>query len=224
MKKSFYALLLFLLIALFSSNYVSTRNVFAGTPADSLNLEPDRMLQEEDQLIQAIISRYHYMKFVFNDSLSSVVFNRYLKDLDYNRSYFYQGDIDKFEKYRNKVDDLLQEGDLTPFYIMYNTFRKRINERLDYSDSLLKNEFDYTKNENYEWKRDSSAWFQDTKEMNDYWRKKVKNDALNSKLDGKDWKTISDNLNKRYENIRKAVNQNKSEDVFQVIMNSYTES
>jgi len=151
MKKSFYALLLFLLIALFSSNYVSTRNVFAGTPADSLNLEPDRMLQEEDQLIQAIISRYHYKKFVFNDSLSSVVFDRYLKDLDYNRSYFYQGDIDKFEKYRHKVDDLLQEGDLTPFYVMYNLFRIRINERLDYSDLLLKKEFDYTKDEKYEW-------------------------------------------------------------------------
>jgi carboxyl-terminal processing protease len=224
MKKSFYALLLFLLIALFSSNYVSTKNVFAGTPADSLNLEPDRMFQEEDQLIQAIISRYHYKKFVFNDSLSSVVFDRYLKDLDYNRSYFYQGDIEKFEKYRNKVDDLLQEGDLTPFYVMYNMFRKRINERLDYSDLLLKQEFEYTKDENYEYKRDSSSWFKDTNEMNDYWRKKVKNDALNLKLDGKDWKSITETLSKRYENIRKTINQNKSEDVFQVIMNSYTES
>ncbi|MDR3666306.1 MAG: carboxy terminal-processing peptidase [Ignavibacteriaceae bacterium] len=224
MKKSFYALLLFLLIALFSSNYVSTRNVFAGTPGDSLSLAPDRMFQEEDQLIQAIISRYHYKKFVFNDSLSSVVFDRYLKDLDYNRSYFYQGDIDKFEKYRNKVDDLLQEGDLTPFYTMYNLFRKRINERLDYSDLLLKKEFDYTKDESYEWKRDSSAWFKDTNEMNDYWRKKVKNDALNLKLDGKDWKSISETLTKRYENIRKAINQNNSEDIFQTIMNSYTES
>jgi carboxyl-terminal processing protease len=224
MKKSFYALLLFLLIALFSSNYVSTRNAFARTSADSLNLAPDRMFQEEDQLIQAIISRYHYKKFVFNDSLSSVIFNRYLKDLDYNRSYFYQGDIDGFEKYRSKVDDLLQEGDLTPFYDMYNTFRKRINERLDYSDLLLKKEFDYTKDEKYEWKRDSSAWFKDSNEMNDYWRKKVKNDALNLKLDGKDWKSISETLTKRYENIRKTINQNKSEDVFQVIMNSYTES
>ena len=224
MKKSFYALLLFLLIALFSSNYVNTRDVFAGTPADSLDLEPDRIFHEEDQLIQAIISRYHYKKFVFNDSLSSVVFDRYLKDLDYNRSYFYQEDIDKFEKYRNKVDDLLLEGDLTPFYVMYNLFRERINERLDYSDSLFKKEFDFTKDENYEWKRDSSSWFQDTKEMNDYWRKKVKNDALNLRLDGKDWKSISENLTKRYENIRKNINQNKSEDVFQIIMNSYTES
>jgi carboxyl-terminal processing protease len=224
MKKSFYALLLFLLISLFSSNYISTRNVFAGTPADSLNLEPERIFHEEDQLIQAIISRYHYKKFVFNDSLSSVIFDRYLKALDYNRSYFFQGDIDKFEKYRNKVDDLLQEGDLTPFYMMYNSFRERINERLDYSDLLLKKEFDFTKDENYEWKRETSPWFKDEKEMNDYWRKKVKNDALNLKLDGKDWKYISETLTKRYENIRKSINQNKSEDVFQIIMNTYTES
>ncbi|MDR3610611.1 MAG: carboxy terminal-processing peptidase [Ignavibacteriaceae bacterium] len=224
MKKSFYALLSFLLIAFFSSNYVNTKNVFAGTPADSLDLAPDRIFNEEDQLIQGIISRYHYKKFVFNDSLSSVVYDRYLKALDYNRSCFYQSDIDKFEKYRSKTDDFLQEGNLMPFYNIYNTFRRRINDRLDYSDSLLKHEFDFTKNEDYEWKRETSTWFKNTQEMNDFWRKKVKNDALNMILDGKDWKSVAETLTKRYENIRKTINQNKSEDVFQIIMNSFTEA
>lgn len=225
MKKSFYALLSFLLIALLSSNYVNTKNVFAKTTqVDTLELSPERIFNEEDQLIQGIISRYHYKKFVFNDSLAAIVYDRYLKALDYNRSCFYKSDIDKFDKYRSKTDDLLQEGNLVPFYNIYNTFRKRINERLDYSESLLKKEFDYNKDEKYEWKRDSSNWFNDPKDMNDFWRKKVKNDALNLKLDGKDWKSISETLTKRYENIRKTINQNKSEDVFQIIMNSYTES
>jgi carboxyl-terminal processing protease len=224
MKKSFYALLLLLLIALFSSNYVNTRNVFAGTLADSLDLAPERIFNEEDQLIQGIISRYHYKKFNFSDSLSSVVYDRYLKALDYNKSCFFQSDIDKFEKYRKQTDDFLQEGNLMPFYIIYNTFRKRINERLDFSDSLLKNEFNFSKDENYEWKRETSPWFKDAKEMDDFWRKKVKNDALNMKLDGKDWKSIAETLTKRYENIRKTINQNKSEDVFQIIMNAFTES
>src|ERR1035437_10345327 len=110
MKKSFFALLSFLLVALLSSNYVSTKNVFAGTaPVDTLELSPERIFNEEDQLIQGIISRYHYKKFVFNDSLGAVVYDRYLKALDYNRSCFYKGDIDKFNIYRSKTDDLLQE-------------------------------------------------------------------------------------------------------------------
>ncbi len=226
MKKSLFALLLLLTITLFSSNYIHIRNVFAKSPAgaDSLDLKPDKIFPEEDQLIQSIISRYHYKKFSLNDSLGSVIFDRYLKDLDYNRSYFLLSDIISFDQYRHKVDNLLEDGNLEPFYLIYNTFRKRLNDRIEYSNLLLKKEFDFAKEENFEWKRDKASWFKDMDEMNDYWRKKVKNDALNLKLSGKDWKSISETLTKRYANISKNINQNKSEDVFQLIMNSYTES
>ena len=226
MKKSFFALILFVTIILFSSGYVNIRNVFAGSRAstDTLDLRPDKIFPEEDQLIQSIISRYHYKKFTLNDSLGSVIFDRFLKDLDYNRSYFLVSDIISFDKYRHKVDNLIEDGNLNPFYDIYNTFRKRLNERIQFSDSLLKNEFDFTGDDNFEWKRDKSPWFKNTDELNDYWIKKVKNDALNLKLSGKDWKSISETLTKRYDNIRKNINQNKSEDVFQLIMNSYTES
>jgi len=226
MKKSIFALILFLTVAIFSTNYLNIRNVFARSTvgSDTLDLKPDKFFSEEDQLIQSIISRYHYRKFSLNDSLGSVILDRYLKDLDYNRSYFLLSDIISFDKYRNKIDNLFEDGNLDPFYLIYNTFRKRLNERIAYSDSLLKNELDFTKEENFEWKRDKAPWFRDISEMNDYWRKKVKNDAINLKLDGKDWKSISESLSKRYENILKNINQNKSEDVFQLIMNSYTES
>jgi carboxyl-terminal processing protease len=226
MKKSVFAIIVLLTLVIFSSNYINIKNVFARSPegSDTLNLKPESIYPEEDQLIQSIISRYHYKKFSLNDSLGSVIFDRYLKDLDYNRSYFLQSDINSFDKYRNKVDNLLEDGNLQPFYLIYNTFRERLDERIAYSDSLLKKEFDFTKDENFDWKRDKAPWFKDVAELNDYWRKKVKNDALNEKLNGKDWKTISESLTKRYENIEKNINQNKSEDVFQLIMNSYTES
>ncbi len=60
--------------------------------------------------------------------------------------------------------------------------------------------------------------------LNEIWRKKIKNDALSSILTGKDWKTTASNLKKRYENFQKNVIQYKSEDVFQLMMNSYTEA
>jgi len=226
MKKSFFAFILLGALIIFSSNYIHVRNVFASSPtgSDTLDLKPDNIFPEEDQLIQSIISRYHYKKFALNDSLGSVIFDRYLKDLDYNRNYFLLSDIISFDKYRHKVDKLLENGDLEPFYFIYNTFRQRVNERIAFSDSLLKNELDFSKNDNFEWKRDKSPWFKNMTELNDYWTKKVKNDALNLKLNGKDWKSIAETLTKRYESFIKNINQNKSEDVFQLIMNSYTES
>ena len=107
---------------------------------------------------------------------------------------------------------------------MYNTFRDRVNKRIDYVSEILQNEFDYSLDEYYEVRHDSSQWPANTSELNDIWRKRIKYDALNLKLAGKDWSSIAETLKKRYENIRKAIYQTKSEDVFQLYLNAYTES
>ncbi len=84
-----------------------------------------------------------------NDSLSSVIFDRYLKTLDYNKVYFLQSDIDEFDKYRFKLDDDIKAGDLQPAYDIFNRFKKRIVERTEYVNKLLDKEFDFTKDEKY---------------------------------------------------------------------------
>ncbi|HKI77278.1 MAG TPA: carboxy terminal-processing peptidase [Ignavibacteriaceae bacterium] len=181
-------------------------------------------MKQEDELINTILSRYHYRKFDLNDSLSSVILSRIIKSLDYNRSFFYASDIKSFEQYRNKLDDDIKQGDLSPAYNIFNVFLERMNNRIDYVHQLLKTSFDFTKDENYQFKRDSAAWIKDEKEMNELWRKKVKSDALNLLLAKKDWPYIVKTLEKRYENYRKAFSQFDNEDVFQLAMNSFTES
>ena len=96
--------------------------------------------------------------------------------------------------------------------------------RIDYVSEILQNEFDYSTDEYFEVRNDSSIWAANAAELNDIWRKRIKYDALNLKLAGKDWPSISETLKKRYENIRKAIYQTKSEDVFQLYLNAYTES
>ena len=191
---------------------------------DSLNVVPQTYMPEEDQLINTILSRYHYRKFKLNDSLSSVIFDRFIKALDNNKSYFYESDIKDFDKYRFLLDNDIKSGDLNPAYIIFNTFKKRVIERNNYVDSLLNRGFDFTKNEEFLIVRDSVSWPAAHEEMNDLWRKKIKNDALNLIIAGKKWKDVQSVLKKRYENFRRAIYQYNSEDVFQLFMNSYTES
>ncbi len=191
---------------------------------DSLSIVPKSYMPEEDQLINTILSRYHYRKFKLNDSLSSVIFDRYIKALDNNRNYFYASDIKDFDNYKFLLDNDIQNGDLTPAYKIFNTFKKRVIERNDYVDTLLNRGFDFTKNEKFLIDRDSVSWPVTQEDMNELWRKKVKNDALNLILSGKKWKDAQEVLKKRYENFRRAIYQYNSEDVFQLFMNSYTES
>ncbi|MGF1894628.1 PDZ domain-containing protein, partial [Vibrio campbellii] len=54
------------------------------------------------------------------------------------------------------------------------------------------------------------------------WRKRVKYDALNLKLTGKNWDEIKDILGKRYNNALKRLSQTNNEDAFQLYMNAFS--
>ncbi len=133
-------------------------------------------------------------------------------------------DINEFENYRYNFDDYFQEGNLNPAFDMFNRFAQRIEERISFGMSLLDKEMDFTIQEDLEIDRKDAEWPKSSDEANEYWRKRVKNDALNLKIAGKDWTSIAETLNKRYENLKRNIIQYKSEDVFQLLMNAYTES
>ncbi|OGU72247.1 MAG: tail-specific protease [Ignavibacteria bacterium RBG_16_34_14] len=223
MKKIFLFVLLAVTAGLFSTKYYETDSL-AFTP-DSLSvLAPKDYYPEETEIVNSLVSRYHYKKFKLNDSLSSEIFDRYIEALDHNKSYFLLSDINKFEQYKNQLDDFLLKGELNAVYEIFKVYRNRVNDRFDYIENIIKESFDFSKDEYYEVDRKDAQWSATDEEANEIWRKRIKNDALNLKLAGKDPDSIIITLSKRYENYRKAINQYDSEDVYQLFMNSYTQS
>ncbi len=224
MKKIFVLILLVIAANLFLARTLKYKNSVPDPVDTSATVQPKRYMSTEDELIATILQRYHYRKFKLDDSLSNVVFNRYLKSLDNNRMYFYASDIADFDKYRYQLDNDIKDGDLHPAYKIFNIFKERLNDRINYSEQLLKKGFDFTKKEDFQLDRTKAPWIKDTTEMNDLWRKKVKNDELNLLLAGKKQGAIDSLLTKRYESLRRALMQYSSEDVFQLFENSFTES
>ncbi|MGE5811001.1 MAG: carboxy terminal-processing peptidase [Ignavibacteria bacterium] len=217
-------LLLSLTLTAFFASPLELKKAEVSSKDTLQTLQPKSYFSQENKLINTILTRYHYKKFKLNDSLSSVIFDRFIKSLDYNRNYFLDSDINEIEKYRNSLDDDLEEGNLEPAYEIFNLYKERVNERIDYVDELLKNEFNFNVDETYQVNREEAAWPADIHEINEIWRKRVKNDALNLKLSGKNGDSSVETLKSRYGNLRRAVNQYNDEDVFQLLMNSYTES
>ncbi len=225
-KKIQSIILIFLVVfsgSLFSGN--TFKNDVLNSGIDTLNIvEPDSKYKIEDQLITSILTRYHFKQFNINDSLSEVIFNRYIDALDHGKNYFLQSDIDLFNKQKDQLDDKLLNGDVQFYYDVFNVYLKRLNERIAYVDDILNNEFDYSSDEKYDYDRDKSDWAKNQNELNELWRKRLKNDALTYKLNGKDWEFIQKTLKKRYKNFAQFLNQYNSEDVFQLAMNSFTEA
>jgi len=220
-------LILFFVILIFSNCQQSTiEELHAQNQILDSNkvIEPLNFHPEINKMVTRILSRYHYKKMDLNDSLSSVIFDNFIKSLDYNKSYFFASDIEEFEKYRYEFDENLYLGKLYPAYHIFNTYKARMTSRIDFALNRLDTEFDFTKDEYYKVDREKENWLNTEKELDELWRKKLKHEALNLKLTGKEWEKISETLAKRYKNYHRAILQYKSEEVFQLYLNSFADA
>lgn len=197
-----------------------------GLIADTTQFKPKPVYGKEAKVIAYLLDNNHYRKIRLNDSLSSVILDKYIKALDGNKSYFLASDLAGFEKYRKQIDDLTRSENVEPAYAIYNVFRKRFLERLDYAlKDLVSQNFDYSADEYYETDRDKEPWAKSAAELNDVWRKVVKSQALSLKLAGKKPEEIQKTLTERYERLLKTYTREvNSEDVFEMYMNSITEA
>ena len=196
----------------------------------STSLETLKPLDEHNRTTAEIVNRLaqqHYQRtqIRLDNDLSSVVFNRYIKELDGNRSYFIQSDIDSFEKYRYRLDDALRARKVDPAFVIFNLYQQRVTERLEYLLGTIKEGIDtlnFTSNDSIHINRENHAWPQSIKELDELWHKRLTNSALNLRLSGKKDDKISELLTKRYTNQLKLIQQNNAEDAYRVYMNSLT--
>ena len=192
---------------------------------DTTVFKPKPVYSKEIQTIVGILNFNHYSKIKFNDSLSAVILNQYCLNLDGGKYFFLKSDIDQFQKYANQLDDLSTAGDVSPAYEIYQVFRNRFNYQINFIlNDLVKQNFDFSVEEDFETNRDKMPWCKNQAELNDVWRRNIKNQALSLKLSGKKQEDITKILTERYERMKKSMLQFRSDDVFEAYMNTITEA
>ncbi|AZQ84657.1 carboxy terminal-processing peptidase [Colwellia sp. Arc7-635] len=213
-------------IAVAVSLSLASISVLAEIKEDNKNLPilaPESQHATSTKRITAQFTRAHYKQIKIDDQLSEQVFDRYIKQLDYARNVFLASDVEGFEKYRDEFDTVIARGKLDIAYEIYNLNLQRRLERYEYALSLLENEeaFNFELDESYNFDREDAKRPTSVDELDELWRKKVKYDALNLTLAGKEWEKIQEVLAKRYRYAIKRLKQSESEDVFQTVMNSF---
>lgn len=185
-------------------------------------LAPASKHQRATNIITHITTAYHYKPVELNDAMSRRIFKNYLDSLDPNRSFFTRADINRFSKYGDKLDDALRNEDLGVAYEIFKFYREKVKERIDYAMSLVGQDFDFSQNERYRYDRQDMAWPADQAELEEVWRKRVKNDYLLLKLADKPDEQIRKTLRDRYERIVTSTHQLNADDVYQTFINAYT--
>lgn len=173
------------------------------------------------RLVTRLVERDHYAHPAVDDDLSEAVLKTYIESLDSNRHYFLQSDIDYFNRYRYSLDDAVRTGEMEPVFDIFRLYRLRAQQNIGYAMSILEQEPDFAVNESYEFDREKLPWAATPAQMQDLWRKRVKNDAISLMLAGKSWKESADVLRKRYERVLQRINALDSDEVFENFMNSF---
>ncbi len=185
------------------------------------HLVPDARHEKIGQLVTEFVQKSHYQDVSVDDDLSSRVLDKYVKALDNNRMYFLESDVAAFEQYRYLLDDMVRSEPLLPVFEMFDIYRTRVRERLNFALLQLESEPDFTIDEEYTFDREDLPWATTTAELDEIWRKRVKNDALGLTLAEKDWEETQEILHKRYTRFLKRMDQAKSDDVFETFMNAF---
>ena len=180
--------------------------------------------QRAVELINYFIQRYHYRTAQLNDDLSSQILDRYIETLDANRSYFLATDIERFEQMRFHVDDYLRKQELDHIFELFDLYRERAIDRAEFSMRILSEGFDLNIPESFRFNRSTSPWPTDQAQLDDIWRRRVKNDYLSLKLAGQPHDDILKTLGDRYRQLSRRTKQITSTDVFETFINAYITS
>ena len=210
--------LMLIIMSFLSSSLLSAQNTIEQA------IQPEKKHEKIGALVERFIERSHYNHTKVDDKLSSLIFSKFIESLDENRSYFTQNEINAFEIYRFKIDDMLGSDAIDPIYDIFNTYRKRASERMEFALALLEKEPDFTLQESFKFDRSDIDWPSTSVELDEIWRKRVKNDALSLILNDKTWDEAKEILAKRYERFSKQLNQINSDDIFETFMNSAVHS
>jgi len=197
----------------------------AQAPANSQlpagSIVPNEKQRSVARRVGSMLEGMHYSGNKLDDRLSAIVYTRYLEAIDSQHTSLLATDVADFDQYKLRFDDMIRSGDVDPAFAIFARFQQRNRERVKFAISQLDKEPDWTVAETFEFDREKAPWAASTSELDEFWRKRVKNDALSLELTGKSWDETAKLLRKRYETTLKRIDQVSADDVFESLMNSY---
>lgn len=213
-------------ITIFLIAFVS-QFVFADTTVDDKKLSPGALHPEIATIVSNFMAVYHYQGANLDDKLSKRLFDLYIEHLDYSRMFFLASDIQEFKRFEKSFDDDLRQSpaNLDSAFTIYNRFRERVRERVVVIQDLLKkNEFDFDVEEAFFFDRLEEPWAESEAQLNDFWRRRLKEEILRFKLQDRPNADYMETLEKRYARLVNDLNDEDPIDILERFLSSLTRS
>lgn len=186
--------------------------------------KPSREDRRITLLVRHLLKQEHLFAKAVDDESSKRGLKSFLESLDPLKVYFYQSDIDEFNKYETQLDDLMADGDISFAYKVFNRFLQRVDERVETVDALIEREFDFDKDEELIVDGDAASYPADPEEAKNRWRKRIKYDLLVLESEEETGDEARDKIRRRYTNFAKRMHQTDSDELLEMYLTALTSS
>lgn len=183
---------------------------------------PPDSAAETTKLVAGMITRFHISDKEIDDAVSEQLLNRFIEQVDPQKLYFTQAEIDEFNKVKTKLDDQVLEGDVSFAFDTYDRYAAIAKDRMKLAHQLIDAEHDFTVDESMVTDPDKLTWAKSQEEIEDRWRKRIKYDLLVLKLDGTEVAEAKKRLHKRYDNLESMLKQFEDAEKLETYLSSLT--
>lgn len=131
-----------------------------------------------ENVMTGILQMGHFKPRNLDDKFSEDVYDLYLKRIDINKKFLLQSDINELKAMRHQIDDQLKSDKLDFFNRSNELLNRRYAEVEGFYKDLLKEPFDFSKDEKIETDPKKLTYAADSKAQKVEWRKLFKYQTL----------------------------------------------
>ena len=128
--------------------------------------------------VKNTLSYLHYAPKPINDAYSQEVYKHYFEMVDASKRYYLQSDMDEFAKHKTKLDDYLNQGDLTFYKLTIDRLYQRVDEIDKITQDILSKPINLEEEETLILEPKLKKNATNAKELSAEWKKYIKYNIL----------------------------------------------
>lgn len=170
------------------------------------------------RLVALIVEASHIAKPKIDDDISKRWIRNYFKSLDPQKTYFLKSDIDEFLKQEAELDDKIKDGDIEFAKVVFDRFLKRAEEAQPWIQEFVAQDMDFTLDESIPDNPEKIEYPTTDEQRKDRWRKRIKLDLLQFKVDDTPIAEARQKLTVRYRDRLRAFKQVNPTDLLEIYL------
>lgn len=171
--------------------------------------------------VARLLEQGHYSRQKLDDSVSQRLFSQYLQDLDPNKLFFTQADIDKLSAtYATSLDDAILAGDVEPARQIFALYKDRVVARVDSNKKLADGKFSFTSKETVALDRKEAPWAKSQAELDKLWRQRIEAELLQETLNKHAADPPAKTVKRRQDQVLRNLNEMDDESVVSGFLNA----